>query len=222
MVLKWCAVAVVCGLTTAANGQEFERDYSKYLRPVVFVLPIAPAPSESQPSLRKYRVRIDILPTGRVELPVAVDPPEPLMTDAVNDAARLWLFAPGLNEDCKTSRRSGRVNLEYDTVGGRAWLEVPDIVNKSAAYSFDIIHEDPINFPRYKPQQDITTGVITVASKIMADGTASEASVFIAIPPNRGFMDAARRHALATVVQFKTPIDKPFICTLRTYTFKYE
>jgi hypothetical protein len=52
--------------TVSANAQGFERDYSKYLRPIIFVLPAAPKAGG------KFTAKLDILVDGTVQLPVSV------------------------------------------------------------------------------------------------------------------------------------------------------
>ena len=65
----WLSLACVLA-SAAAHGQEFERNYSKYLRPLIFVLPKPPEPSASNPS-RKYVAKVDVLADGTVQLPVS-------------------------------------------------------------------------------------------------------------------------------------------------------
>ena len=81
----WLGLACVLA-SAAAHGQEFERNYSKYLRPLIFVLPKPPEPSASNPS-RKYVAKVDVLADGTVQLPVSVEPSEPFILLSSVDAS---------------------------------------------------------------------------------------------------------------------------------------
>ena len=216
----WVGVALF-GVTSVVYSQAFEHDYSKYLRPLVFVIPEAPVAIETNPQ-RKYVAKIDIQANGTVKLPVAIEPDEPLMVAAVNDAARFWLFAPSLTGDCRPGPRSGKINFEYDSPSGRVWVELPKIVANDGKAEFDVIDRDMVSYPEFEARKGIERGKVTISVKLMPDGKVSDASVFTAIPPTKGFIATALRGARSTVVKFKQPIDQPFICTLVTYSFVLE
>lgn len=205
-------------LTSFAQGQTIERDYSKYLRPLIFVVPEAPVTIDTNPS-RKYAATVNILANGTVKLPILIDPAEPLMTASVNDAARFWVFAPDMTSDCQAGPRSGRVGFEYDSPTGRTWLELPQISASDSKYRYKIIHRDTAYYPRSETSGDINKAEVTVAIKFMPDGTVGNASIFIAIPSNKSFIAAALKGARSTVIKFKEPIEKPFLCALVTYSF---
>ena len=209
---------VLSAAMAAAHGQTLENDYARYLQPLVFMLPDAPAPIESNPS-RKYVAKVDILADGTVKRPVTVDPAEPSMVAAVNDAARFWLFAPSLTGDCQAGPRSGRIGFEYDSPSGRAWIELPDLVVSGWNDMVEIVSRDEVAYPAYESRRHIDSGKVTVAVKILPDGTVGDASVFIAVPPTKGFVETALRGARSTVVKFNKPMTQPFICRLITYNF---
>lgn len=219
---KGWVLGIVCAFCTAiTHAQEVERDYSKYLRPVIFLLPEAPSPT-SPSSSRKYLVKIDILANGTVQLPVEVEPDETPMVAAINDAARFWLFAPGITSDCKPGPRSGKVSLEYDTGKGRAWIELPGIEkNLQSAFSYDLTNRgDNVRYPVEEAHRGTGSGAVTIVLKLMSDGSSSEHVVYTAMPPSKGFIKSAMKGASQIAVKFREPIDKPFLCTLVTYSFK--
>jgi hypothetical protein len=205
------------------RGQELERDYSKYLRPLVFVLPEAPEANASSPS-RTYVAKVTITAGGTVQLPVEVEPNEAAMVSAVNDVAKLWVFAPGLDKDCKPGPRSGRVMFEYDTGAGRAWVELPPVESATLRRQKVTVvpGKDLPPYPRFEMQRGISSGTVTVAMKLMADGSTAEHNVYFAVPRTKGFMETALKASREVAVTFSEPPDKPFYCALMNYRFKLE
>ena len=220
MIIRFIITTLLLINLGTAKAQTVERDYSQYLRPLVFLLPDAPPAKDGEP-VQKYTVALDISPNGTVSLPVTVEPNEPIMVHNINDAARFWLFPPSLTDDCKPGPRTGKVSLEFDTGKGRAWLELAAVTKPVKEYAYTFLNRgNEVKYPKDEIRKDIRAGKVTVAMKLMADGSTMEHVVYIAVPASNGFMTNALNGARKIAVKFLEPLDKQFLCTLITYNFK--
>ncbi len=117
-------LALAIATAPPLSAQQIEKDYSKYARPFLFVLPKPLAPNGAPSSSSTYVARLDIAIDGSVQRPVPITPADPSMVAAVNDVAHFWLFYPELTSDCKPAPRTGSIEFDYNEGEGRAWLQL--------------------------------------------------------------------------------------------------
>jgi hypothetical protein len=220
------SVLAIATLSAPAWAQEMERDPQAFARPLVLVRPEPPAFREGQAAKRRYVVSVQIAADGTVNGPIGIEPDDPEMRKSVEDAARFWIFYPGLDADCKPSARSGRVEFEYEPNGeGKAWAEFAVLqgVNKPDLDGMDMKARYTPRYPASELHRGIE-GRLTIALKVLPDGSTTEHRVYSAWPPSKGLVETALRHARSTWVTFTRPITAPQThrCALIPYSFRIQ